>query len=216
MLPIIDSGIFESVLMQYNLLDRSNEDSLAYAHEKGLGTVIMGPVGGGRLGAPSDVIQGLLKNKSASSAEMALRFVLANKNVNIALSGMNTLPMVEENAAVASRTGQLTDEELRQVKSMLEEHKNLAKLYCTGCDYCKPCPQDINIPHIFEIMNAHRVYGLTGHAKGMYKGVINGTNWVKSADASKCVECGACESKCPQKLPIIQQLKETHAALAPS
>jgi predicted aldo/keto reductase-like oxidoreductase len=51
---IIDRGeIFASVLMQYNLLDRSNEEVLAYAHEKGLGTVIMGPVAGGRLAAPS-------------------------------------------------------------------------------------------------------------------------------------------------------------------
>ena len=32
MLPIIDSGYFETVLMQYNLMDRSNEASLAYSY----------------------------------------------------------------------------------------------------------------------------------------------------------------------------------------
>jgi predicted aldo/keto reductase-like oxidoreductase len=63
-------------------------------------------------------------------------------------------------------------------------------------------------------MNNHRVYGLTNHAKGEYKAVVDGTGWVKSADASKCAECGACEEKCPQKLPIIAQLRETHAALS--
>jgi predicted aldo/keto reductase-like oxidoreductase len=63
-------------------------------------------------------------------------------------------------------------------------------------------------------MNRHRVYQLTEHAKSAYKEVINGWSWIKSADASKCVACGACEEKCPQKLPIIEQLKETHAALA--
>ena len=212
--PILESGRFESVLIQYNLLDRSNEENLAIAKENGLGTVIMGPVGGGRLGAPSEVIQSLLKEKPASTAEMALRFVLANDNADIVLSGMENLAQLEENAKVAAATGKLTDAELAQVKAMMEENAALAKLYCTRCDYCKPCPAGINIAHIFNIMNNHRVYGLIDHAKFAYGQVIRGEGWVKSADATKCTACGECETKCPQKLPIIEQLKETHAALA--
>ena len=210
---ILESGLFASVLIQYNLLDRANEENLAIAKENGMGTVIMGPVAGGRLGAPSDVIQGLLKEKPASTAEMALRFVLANNNVNTALSGMENLSQLEENAKVASADGKLTDAEVAQVKAMMEENAALAKLYCTKCDYCKPCPAGINIAHIFNIMNNHRVYGLTDHAKFAYGQVIRGEGWVKSADAAKCIECGECETKCPQKLPIIEQLKETHATL---
>jgi len=211
--PIIDSGIFESTLIQYNMLDRSNEENIAYAKSKGLGVVVMGPIGGGRLGPPSEKIQKLLKDKSASTAEMALRFVLANENVDMALSGMSNLDMVKENFAIASRTGHLSNEELKHVRAMMEENKNLAKLYCTGCDYCKPCPQKIDIPYLFEIMNRYKVYDLKEHAKSAYNEVINGWSWIKSADASKCVLCGLCEEKCPQKLPIIKQLAETHAIL---
>ena len=210
---IIDSGLFESVLMQYNLLDRSNEENLAYANSKGLGVVVMGPIGGGRLGAPSQVIQGLLKDKPKSSAEVAMRFVLANPNVHISLSGMSTMEQLEENVELASRTGHLTDEERARAVDMMAENHKFAELYCTGCDYCMPCPQNINIPHIFGIMNNHRVYEITDFAKSQYKEVMDGTGWVKSADASKCTECGACETKCPQKLPIIKQLKETHEVL---
>ena len=211
--PIIDSGRFESILIQYNLLDRSNEENLAYAKEKGLGVVIMGPVGGGKLGAPSDVIQGLLKNKPASTAEMAMRFVLANPNVDMALSGMSTLAMVEENAKISANSGHLTEDEMAKIKAMMEENKKLAELYCTSCDYCKPCPQDINIPHLFGIMNTHKVYELTEHAVGFYNSTIRGEAWIKSASPTTCTECGECEAKCPQKLPIIKQLKETHVAL---
>ena len=213
--PIVDSGFFETVLIQYNLLDRSNEDNIAYAKSKGLGVVAMGPVGGGRLGAPSEKIQGLLAGKPSSTAEMALRFVLANENIDIALCGMSDVNMVKENSAVASLSGHLTEKELAQVKAMMEENKALAQLYCTACDYCKPCPQEINIAYLFEIMNRHRVYGLTEHAKGAYAEMMTGKSWTKSADASKCTACGACETKCPQDLPIIEQLRETHAALAP-
>jgi predicted aldo/keto reductase-like oxidoreductase len=213
--PIVDSRHFETTLVQYNLLDRSNEENIAYAKSKGLGVVVMGPVGGGRLGAPSAKIQGLLKNKPSSTAEMALRFVLANENVDIALSGMGNMDMLKENFEIASRAGHLTEDELRHVKSMMEENKNLANLYCTGCNYCKPCPQGIDIPYLFEIMNRFKVYDLKEHAKSAYKEMIDGLSWIKSADASKCAACGECEGKCPQKLPIIKQLQETHATLAP-
>ncbi len=154
---IIDSDLFTSVLCQYNLLDRANEQNIAYAKKKGLGVIIMGPVGGGRLGAPSDVVRRLLKTEIKSSAEMALRFVLANPNVNMALSGMENEKMLEENVKIASIGGQLTEAELEQVKAMLDENKRLMDLYCTGCNYCMPCPQHINIPHLFSLMNYQRV-----------------------------------------------------------
>ncbi len=220
MIPIIDSGMFESVLCQYNLLDQSNADGIAYAREKGLGVVIMGPVGGGRLGAPSDVVKRMLGRDVQSTAEMALRFVLSNPNVHIALSGMENLSMLEENARVASIEGPLTEAETQKVHAMLEENKRLMDLYCTGCKYCMPCPQGINIPDCFTLMNYHRVYGLTAYAKAEYqklavpvKDRVN--EWEKEAGEAPtaCIECGACEEKCPQKLKIIAQLKETCAAL---
>jgi hypothetical protein len=212
---IVDSGLFESVLIQYNMIDRSNEENIAYAKAKGLGVVVMGPVGGGRLGAPSEKIQGMLKTRRISTAEMALRFVLANENVDMALSGMENMNMVNQNFDIASLTGHLTEEEVSQINTMMEENKNLAKLYCTGCNYCKPCPAGIEIAAILEIMNLHRVYEVTEHAKRAYLELINGWSWLKSTAASACTACGECEKKCPQKLPIIKQLAETHECLKP-
>jgi predicted aldo/keto reductase-like oxidoreductase len=173
----------------------------------------MGPVGGGRLGQPTEVIQGLLKSKRVSTAELAMRFVYANKNIDMALSGMSSLDMVKENIAISIRTDFLSDEELDHINKAMEENKNLEKLYCTGCDYCKPCPQGIDIAYIFGLMNQHRVYEITDHAKAGYRDLINGWAWLKSPPASACTACGECEKKCPQKLPIIKQLAETHGAL---
>lgn len=205
-------GVFASVLCQYNLLDRANEDAIAYAHEQGLGVTIMGPVGGGRLGAPSKVIQDLLPGKVQSSAEMALRFVMNNRNVNIALSGMSSMDMVEENAAVASNMEPLTQEEEARIAASLEENRRLADLYCTGCNYCMPCPKGINIPEIFKMMNYHRVYGLTKFARDNYAR-IGKDPWLNFQNAAACVQCGACEKKCPQHLHIREQLRAAHEAL---
>jgi predicted aldo/keto reductase-like oxidoreductase len=198
-----------SVTCQYNLLDRGNEPGIARAHEQGMGVVIMGPVAGGRLGAPTPEIRELLPAGTASSAEVALRFVLSNPNVTCAISGMETLQMVEENCATAARGEPLSEEERATMLAAFEEKKRLADLYCTGCKYCVPCPHGVDIPGVFGLMNTYRLYGLLEHSQSEYRGWM--TDEKQTADY--CEECGECEPKCPQKIPIIAQLKETHAAL---
>ena len=214
MIKLVDTGDFDGLLCQYNLLDRNHEEAIAYAKEKGMGVVIMGPVGGGRLVPPSDQIQNMVKG-SQSSPEVALRFVLSNPNVTIALSGMNSLAMVDENVATAGREEPLTASERQRVLDALEETKSLSELYCTGCGYCMPCPNGVDIPSNFSAMNYKKIWGLDGLARSWYKslGTKKKDDGTIEAWAEACVECGECEPKCPQNIPIIEQLKETHAAL---
>jgi len=215
MMKLIDTGDFEGMLVQYNLLDRRNEEAIAYAHEKGMGVAIMGPVGGGRLVAPSDQIQNMVGG-SKSTPEVALRFVLSNPNVTLALSGMNSMEMVEENTATASREEPLSAEERQKVLDMLEETKKLSDLYCTGCGYCMPCPNDVDIPGNFSAMNYYRVFELKEYAREQYKRLGRKRRRDRTtveAWAAACIECGECEPKCPQNIPIREQLKETHATL---
>jgi predicted aldo/keto reductase-like oxidoreductase len=205
-------GVFSSLLCQYNILDRSNEEDMAYAHKEGLGVAVMGPVGGGRLGTPSRIIRDLLPGKVESSAEVALRFVFSNPHIHIALSGMSSIEMLEENAALTDNTAPLSPAEQERLNAMMKENERLAGLYCTGCKYCMPCPQGINIPEVFTLMNYHRVYQITEYARSSYA-QIGKVPWMQYKDASACIDCGACEDKCPQKLPIRRQLKETHRVL---
>lgn len=208
MMRIIDTGVFSSVLCQYNLLDRSNEEAIAYAHRKGLGVVVMGPVAGGKLAEPSDTIQGMIPDTAVSTPEIALRFVLANPHVSCALSGMNTRAMIQENIAIASNETPLSSAEKLQIDRALEKVRKLADLYCTGCNYCMPCPHGVNIPLNFQLMNYHRVYGLSESARQNYA-QIGTVPWLEGKPASDCTECGACEEKCPQSIAIRQQLRET-------
>ncbi|MFW6006837.1 MAG: aldo/keto reductase [Bacillota bacterium] len=209
-IKLIDTGHFSSMLVQYNLLNRSNEKAIVHAKDNGLGVVIMGPIGGGTLAAPSTKLENLMPD-SSSSVETALRFVLANNNVDIALSGMENMDMVKQNVKIASKTGSLSKKEQEKVKAMLEENKKLAELYCTGCEYCLPCPQNINIPEVFQIMNYNQVYGLTDHAESRYQELLENEEKISPEE---CVECGNCEEQCPQDLNIIEKLKETHKTLA--
>ncbi len=210
-IKLLEEGIFESCIIQYNLLDRANEPVIDYAREHNISILVMGPVGGGRLGMRSEKLEGLVSGVR-NVPELALRFVLSNPGVTSALSGMNTIEMIDENTATASIEEPLSDEERAAIEAVLEENRALSELYCTGCDYCMPCPQNVGISRIFAAMNMHRVWGLTEAAKGRYARLgPESRSGLLQADA--CVECGSCETLCPQNIPIIEQLKESHEAL---
>ncbi len=209
----IDTGEIEGITVQYNLLDRRNEEVIAHAHERGVGVIIMGPVAGGRLAAPSEQIRSLVSRPVKSSAEVALRFVLSNPGVTCAISGMNTLEMVEENCRIAGREEALSAQERTAVSEALDEVKRLSDLYCTGCGYCMPCPNEVNIPENFRLMNLHRLYGLTEHASRAYSRMSNPERPRRGKKAEDCVGCGECEPKCPQHISIMAQLKEVAEAL---
>ncbi len=200
----IERGIpMESMLVQYNLLDRSNEEMLKYAHEKGLGTVAMGPVGGGRLSAPTDLYTKLTGKPSIATYELAFKFVLGNPNLICALSGMQTLDMVEKNTAIAADNTAMSETEWRQLGEAMEQLTKFNELYCTGCKYCQPCPAGIDIPHIFNLYTYYNVYGLKDHALEAYRSYCGKPEGKTYKD---CRDCGICETKCPQRLKIRQQL----------
>ena len=205
---IIDRGeIFETMLVQYNLLDRSNEEMIAYAAEKGLGVAAMGPVGGGRLAAPTG-----LSSKIAGSAmptyELALKYVLGNPNISIALSGMGDMDMLLKNLEIANAETTLSPEEWTQIGESLERLRRFSDLYCTGCAYCQPCPAGIDIPRLFSAYTYHNVYELHGQAKEMFAKYRE-----KSAGFGDCMDCGKCESACPQKLAIRRELRRVEEVL---
>ena len=213
-IKLVDTHEFESMLVQYNFLDRHNEPAIARAAENGMGVVIMGPVAGGRLATPQGIItdnEGMLEVKTP---ELALRFVWNNPNVTVAISGMNELSQVEENSTAASRLEKLSAQEVTEVNRLVEKNEKLADLYCTGCAYCMPCPNGVNIPENFRYMNWYRVWGLEEEAKSAYAKLSAEGTWtpwagrIEGLQADECIQCGECESKCPQNIPIIEQLQE--------
>ena len=210
---LVDTGYGRVVTLQYNMLDQQLEDGIAYAHEKGMGVVVMGPVGGGRLGDNSSVLSELVAG-IRRVPELALRFVLSNPNISLALSGMSTMAHVEENIAACADSQALSEPDKEAIDEHLVKLRKMADLYCTGCRYCMPCQSaDVNIPAIFEYYNRGKVYGLWDSARQAYADLGTKPWFAKGHRADACLACGDCEDKCPQKIHIREQLELAHKAL---
>lgn len=207
---IIDAAPeLETMLVQYNLLDRSNAKGIDYAASKGVGVVAMGPVAGGRLAAPAALNEKLGAEEAIADYDLALRYVLDNQNISCALSGMESKEMVEKNVAVITGDLKLKAAEKKTIVRTRKIVKKFRELYCTGCGYCQPCPKGIKIPTVFEAYTTHNVYGLSEQAKEKYTDYLS----EGGATSESCTNCGLCEKKCPQKLKVRELLKKAEETL---
>jgi len=130
--------------------------------------------------------------------------------VSVVLSGMSTMEQVEQNLASAERSGvgALSAQELALVDRVREAYRELCAVPCTACKYCLPCPNEVNIPRVFEIYNDYLMYGDAKRSRMFY-------GWLdEKTRADKCLECEECLEKCPQKIEIPEWLKKADEVLA--
>jgi len=200
------SGEFEAIMLSYNILNDElvDEEILPLAKENDLGVIIMKPLAGGALvSTPPDMkLASEGREDKAITATQALRFVLANDAVTLAIPGMTNIRELEENVNAGETFQQLTEEEKSELVKAAEV---LGREFCRGCGYCQPCPQGVRIPIILRHLGYYQRYGMKDWAIGRYRMV--------EVKADNCVECGQCESKCPYDIPIIEKLKEAHSLL---
>jgi predicted aldo/keto reductase-like oxidoreductase len=148
-----------------------------------------------------------------SAAEWGLRWVWNHPEALTVLSVMNTAEQLEENLRIASdaKAGAMRGAELDAVARAAEIINRATKVPCTGCEYCLPCPANVNIPAAFRYYNGDVFAGRTGIRMryAMEAGILP----VRPAFASQCIECGKCVTHCPQSIDIPAELKAARAEL---
>ncbi len=202
---IVDAYDWTFCQIQLNILDtdfQAGLKGLKYASNKGLAVVIMEPLKGGKLADPPLKIEKMWKEIGNKPVDGALQWLWNMKEVSLLLSGMSNLQQVEENieSAKKSNIGFYNKKQLEKIDEIGRIYKTLQPIACTNCKYCLPCPSGVNIPKIFEIYNGIDVYYEKDRAKELYEKMD------KKEKANNCVECGKCESLCPQGIEIIKWL----------
>ena len=212
---IVDAYDWDMCLIQYNYMDehtQAGRKGLNHAHEKGIPVMIMEPLRGGRLvnNLPQEAKDIFAKHSvSHTPAQWAFRWLFNQPEVTVVLSGMNSDEMVADNIKIACETeiGELTANDEAMLKEVVSAINSKMKVGCTGCEYCMPCPKNINISGTFSAYNR---YSADGNFAG-FKEYVKCT--VKYAPASVCIGCEKCETHCPQGIEIRKELKEAAKVL---
>jgi len=179
-----------------------------------LAVVVMGPLLGGSLVDPPPAIQALWDGAPVkrSPAEWGLRWLWNQPEVSVVLSGMSSLPQLDENlrTAAASAVNSLTSEELALIGRVGKKYQELCPIPCTSCRYCMPCPNGVEIPDNLRMYNQVVMFDKLEIGRNwLYPRMFNATN-----RAGACIDCEQCEALCPQNIPISEWMKRIHAALA--
>ena len=176
----VEDEKFATIQFPYNIVEDQADEVFRKAHKKGIGIITMKPLAGGAI----------------DDGPLAIKYILSKEYIDVAIPGMNTVEQVRQNVSVINDTT-LTEEDNLKIEKI---RKDLNGNFCRRCEYCLPCPKNVNIPQNFLLEGYYTRYNLKEWALKRYESMGD-------AKASECVECGLCEEKCPYNLPIRKMLK---------
>ncbi len=207
----------EFVQIQVNYLDWDSKviysgELYKLLRKRNMPIIIMEPVKGGLLANVSAEVNDLFNtvHPGKSAAAWALSYAASLDGVITVLSGMSNLEQMTDNLATFTNFQAFSETEYQTIEQVINLMRKNKLIDCTDCKYClKSCPQNINIPQIFNIINSFRTTGYDRIIHLMYKDTIPQNN-----NASACIACAKCEQQCPQHLPISKLMAESAAILS--
>ena len=209
----------EFVQLQINYLDWDSlgvraRECYEVAVKYGKKVLVMEPVKGGTLAQVPEAVERHIKeaDPDMSVASWAIRFAASWPEVYMVLSGMSDMEQLRDNLSYMEDFRPLDEKEMDIVKRAVDIINSNIAVDCTGCNYCTAvCPMNVQIPRLFSLYNADlqeaESKGWSSHEE-LYNNLVLEEG---IGVASDCIECGACEDRCPQHLAIREHLKEVAA-----
>ena len=184
--------------------------------KRGIQSIIMEPLLGGRLSKVPEHIAGRLKerNPQGSVASWAFRFAGTHPGVLCVLSGMTYMEHLQDNVGTYSPLKPLNEDELAFLEETAELMQKYPTVPCNDCKYCMPCPYGIDIPaillHYNKCVNEGEIATSTqdeNYRKARRAYLVSYDRAVpKLRQAARCIGCNQCMSHCPQNINIPREL----------
>ena len=207
MRKLLDDYEWDFAQIQLNYVDWTATDAKSQYEllaERGIPVIVMEPLRGGALAQLSGGAAAILKSEQpdASLASWGLRYAASLPSVATVLSGMNSMSQLTDNISTMENFRPIDEREKELLAKAGAVYGSSGFVACTGCGYCMPCSQGVNIPGIFSVYNHYKRVGYRIPFDNGYSTLDDG------AKASRCVGCGQCGEKCPQGLGIPELMRE--------
>ncbi len=177
---------------------------LKYAADKGLGVVVTEPLKRGRLikDPPQSVAkcwEEVVQKRSLS--EWGLRWAWDQSFVSTVICDMSSVEEIEQNLWLADQVipNSLSVEEELMFNRVRDAYRRFKPLKCTTCRACMPCPQDIDVPRIFELYSDGLMYDDAETARAILH--------FEQHQIEACNGCGVCARRCGKGIDIPEILK---------
>ncbi|MDD3276929.1 MAG: aldo/keto reductase [Kiritimatiellales bacterium] len=200
---MLDEEVFEGVTLGYNAVNFPfREQVVADAARHRMGIITMNPLNGGLIPQNAERFDFIRSEDDPDVVHAALRFILSNPAITAALVGFSSKEEIDQAVRVAETFTPLPAQRHAEIQDQIRDQFDG---FCTGCGYCLPCPQGLQIP---KLMDAYNQRILRGPAA---EHITDNLKWlwgVGTETAADCIGCGQCEKACTQHLPIIERLGE--------
>jgi predicted aldo/keto reductase-like oxidoreductase len=193
-IEFLETGRFEAVTIPLNVVNNTRLAVVDYAAKKGIRVIAMNPLAGGFLAADERL------------KELALRYLMRLPNVHV-LIGFTS----PEEVAYARRIEETMPQFTSSANDILAEVSvmmSASEPRCTACGYCQPCPKGINVGASLSYYNVFKYLGIGSARKAFLD-----KQWEDGLRLNRCVSCGECESRCPNRLPVKRIIQDALRSL---
>lgn len=204
---ILSDYPFDSVLMGYSAMNFAyRQQGLEAAAKQNCAVAVMNPLGGGLIPQNPDKFSFLKTRPDESVVEAAIRFLLNDNRITIALIGCSSIEQVDEAVKAVDGFKPISSENISKIREGIDETFDRI---CTGCRYCDVCPQKIDVPKIMDAYN----HLMLGKNNRVFLERLQ-MHWGYELDKdflSQCTACAKCQDKCTQKLPICKRIADVRS-----
>jgi len=192
-IAFLESGKFEAITIPLNVINTTRLRVVDYCNANNIRVIAMNPFAGGFLAQHEQL------------KELALRYLMRlDVHPLIGFSAVEEVDYAKMIEDTMDDYPLSVDEILAEVNTLIDTSEKR----CTACGYCTPCPQDIVVGAALSYYNLYKYMGME-EAKQAFQN----KQWEAGLVLKNCVQCGICEKRCPNGLPVLEIIRDANRIL---
>jgi hypothetical protein len=141
-----------------------------------------------------------LRKQQDVTPTQCLAYVLAQPGVSTIVPGCKDRDELAQALAYWNTT-----EAERDYAAVLQEVDQYVSGECVYCNHCLPCPAHIDIGHTMRLLDM---------ASGGMSASLRAEYAAMEANAEDCLQCAACEERCPFGVAVVDKMEQAVATYA--